>query len=75
MNTEAEKNNHSVIQNPNNPAYWKCRGLPDRPVDWRERVQPEVRLAKPDANRAIQLNPNNEAYRKSRQESGKKGLR
>jgi len=69
MNTEADKNNQSVIQNPNNPAFWKCRGFRDRPDDWRERVKPEgLRLAKPDANHANQLNPNSEVYRKSRKQ-------
>ena len=78
MKTKAEKDNHSAIQNPNNPAFWKCRGFRDRPDDWWGRVKPEgLSLAKPDGNRANQLNPSSELYSKSRrlearQESGKK---
>ena len=25
--------------NPNNPTFWKSRGLQDRPVDWQQQIQ------------------------------------
>lgn len=33
--------------NPNNPTFWKSRGLQDRPVDWQQQVQPKAAIPAP----------------------------
>lgn len=33
--------NHSNQLNPNNDAYWECRGFDERPDDWEDRIQDE----------------------------------
>ncbi|MBC8757310.1 hypothetical protein H2O64_21755 [Kordia sp. YSTF-M3] len=33
--TEEELRNRSIQLNPNNEAFWKCRGRKKRPKDWK----------------------------------------
>lgn len=34
--SQEELDNHANQMNPNNDAYWKCRGFEERPDDWDE---------------------------------------
>lgn len=36
--TNADRRSRQL--NPNNPAYWQSRQLPERPADWHERINP-----------------------------------
>ena len=40
-NNPRHTDNKSQQNNPNNDAYWRARGFPERPADWRERSQRE----------------------------------
>ncbi|WP_457599358.1 hypothetical protein [Hydrogenimonas sp.] len=50
--------NKSDINNPNNDAYWKARGYPVRPNNWRELVAKD---SSPQSFSDVN-NPNNDAY-------------
>ncbi|VEN51741.1 unnamed protein product [Callosobruchus maculatus] len=64
----SSENNRANQKNQNNPEFWKVRGYPDRPKDWKEQSSKSSSSMSKEAQdyRSRQLNSNNQAYYNSR---------
>ncbi|KAF7272046.1 hypothetical protein GWI33_015132 [Rhynchophorus ferrugineus] len=62
--SQKDLNNHSNQLNPNNPTFYKSRGISERPSDWdTKEYKSSPNYTQADLNNhANQLNPNNPLY-------------